>query len=97
MNVWKKKIPKAFYQESEWRFLATHDKVPGHLSTKDLNDAIKLDDANSSAAVYWALNFTPQDVKYLFVKNESEIADLVGFINKTLNSHSQKNVQTLLT
>jgi hypothetical protein len=90
-------VTKAFYQESEWRFLATHDKIRGYLTRARFDDQGKRDAANKLAAQYCTLSVTPQDVKYLFVENESDIPDLVNFVNSQLGSYPQRDVQTLIT
>lgn len=90
-------VTKPFYQESEWRFLATHTNVTGHLRRTSFADIPKRDQANNLVAKHCALSFKPQDVKYLFVENESDIPDLVNYINSQLSRYPQRDVQTLIT
>jgi hypothetical protein len=90
-------VTKEFYLESEWRFLATHDQIPVHLGEGRFRDPKERDKANALAAQYCALSFTPQDVKYLFVENESDIPDLVNFVESSLSQYPTRDVQTLIT
>lgn len=97
MNVQGKVVKKAFYQESEWRFLASHAKIPEYIKNDVFDDQTQPDHANNLAAKHCTLSFTLQDIKYLFVESELDIPNLVNFINSCLSSYPQKDVQTLIT
>jgi len=97
MIVQAQPVTKTFYQESEWRFLSANDNMPLFLKKDEFNDQRKRLDANQLAELHGVLRFTPQDVKYLFVEEESDIPDLVNFVNSELNMYPQRDVQTLLT
>lgn len=90
-------VSKMFYQESEWRYLATHKDVPKYLKKDIFHDQNSLDRANSLAATHSLLQFSPQDVKYIFVQSESDIPELVNYINIELSNYPLRDVQTLIT
>lgn len=90
-------VSKVFYQESEWRYLACHKKIPRYLMKNDFNDPASCDRANALAAKHCALKFLPEDVKYIFVKSEGDIPELVNHINIELSNFPQREVQTLIT
>ncbi len=97
MSIQGKPVPKEFYQESEWRYLAYHKNIPIYLSKTEYNIADKLDASNVLAEVNATLKFAPSDVKYLFVQDDSNIPDLVNFISKELKNYPHGDVQTLFT
>ncbi|MDD2468393.1 MAG: abortive infection system antitoxin AbiGi family protein [Desulfobulbus sp.] len=97
MRLKGQSVSKTFFQESEWRYLATNKKMPLFLKNAAYNDKKKRLDANNLAKKHDTLSFTPENVKYLFVKDETDIPELVNFINSELNMFPQRDVQTLLT
>ncbi len=89
-------VSKIFYQESEWRYLADHKKIPRYLMKQEFHDPKILESANTLAAEHCALKFTPQNVKYIFVRSEEDIPELVDFINAELGHFPQHEVQVLI-
>jgi len=92
-----KPVVKEFYQESEWRHLASHPQVPDNLNKVKFNNPADVDAANQLAAQHAALSFTPSDVKYLFVQDDSDIPELVSFINTELGQFPHVDIQVLNT
>ncbi len=90
-------VDKEFYQESEWRFLATHDDIPRILTRPQFEDEDVRRSANEKAKTHCALSFTPADVQYIFVPDDSEIPDLVDFINRELDSYPMVDIKKLTT
>lgn len=95
MNVQGKDTKKTFYHESEWRFLASHTHISEYLKKDAFSDQTERQDANSLSEKYCPLSFSLQDIKYLFVKSEVDIPDLVNFINSELALNPLKDVQML--
>lgn len=67
-----------FYDEREWRYLP---ETGGEASTislteDEMKDPIKLANENQKLEKY-KLSFEPHDIKYIFVKSESEIHSMV--------------------
>ena len=83
-------VEKDFYQESEWRHVPTfQDLIFEHEFTE------KRDEKNRDLEPY-KLAISPEDIKYIFVKNDHEIPVLVDFINNKLG-HFSHNALKLLT
>ena len=97
MIVNGKPISKEFYQESEWRYLARHHELKEYLLQVSFEDEKVFKTANDLAAEKATLSFTPNDVRYLFVKSDAEIPDLVDFINTKMDKFSASDLKMLLT
>lgn len=96
MSVRGQTVSKLFYQESEWRYLASHEEIPRYLMKQDFYDPETFARANDLAAKHCSLKFGPQDVKYIFVRSEEDIPELVDFINEELALFPQRDVQILI-
>lgn len=90
MIIAKNILEKEFYQENEWRYVAPGDTI---LSESGFEE--EKTEANLVVAEY-ALKFTPSDIKYLFVKSDSDIPGLVDYINTELG-HFPLNDLKILT
>ena len=66
-----------FYDEREWRFIPIADD--GRLSALNLPGYLKASaraQANHDISEY-RLSFTPSDIRYVIVKHENEILDII--------------------
>ena len=90
-------VSKEFYQESEWRYLARHADIDEFLTQKEYGDDTKKAAANKFAAEKAVLRFTPADVKYIFVRSDTDIPDLVNFINTALDRYPSADLKILTT
>ena len=90
MVIAGKVIEKEFYQENEWRFVPEVNKVL--LGRREFED--KRDDANKNIEKY-TLQFTPRDIRYILVPNDSEIPALVDFINGNLGQFPLNDLKIL--
>jgi len=88
---------KEFYQESEWRYLARRADISEWLSQDEFDDKARLEAANKLAAERAALRFSPKDVRHLFVASDSDIPDLVDFINRRTDRSSSTDRTLLVT
>lgn len=82
-------VEKDFYQESEWRYVP---KVNTLIFQEDFENL--KDELNKEVEKY-RLEFTPQDIKYIFVKTDSDIPGLVDFINGTLGHFPHNDLKIL--
>ena len=73
MIIGDQPVSKEFYQESEWRYVPRHDKLKGFLRQSEFKDAEKLSLENGNSLKNCMLRFSPSDVKYIFVKTDSDI------------------------
>lgn len=91
MIIGGKSVQKDFYQENEWRYVPLLDSY----ITKDTFDSEK--EAENKKAEAYPLKFAPQDIKYIFVKDDSDIPGLVDFINQQMADSSLNDIKILLT
>lgn len=84
-------VEKDFYQESEWRHVP---KSRGIIFEHEFTE--KRDEKNCDME-HHKLTIAPEDIKYIFVKNDHEIPDLVDFINNKLGSFSHNSLKILTT
>jgi hypothetical protein len=89
MKVSGENIYKDFYQENEWRF------VPPTTMSIPENQYEELIDSANELMIKHSLKFLTSDIKYIFVKDESEVVDLVEFIEDFF-SHCSKAERTIL-
>lgn len=92
-----KPVPKDFYPESEWRYLARDGGVIEYLLQESFNDSAQLQSANQIAKEKATLQFTPKDVRYLLVRSDADIPNLVDFINTSMDRHPAADLKVLLT
>lgn len=88
-------VDKEFYHEYEWRYVAQHSEIPEYLHEADIKDNQEFEKYNNLAAKKAKLEFTPKDIKYLFVKSDVDIPDLVNFINTKLDKFPAADLKIL--
>ncbi len=84
-------VEKEFFQENEWRFVPSET-----VSVMNRWNFLAVQEQANADMEKYAVKFSPGDVKYVFVKADSEIPDLVDFINTRLG-HFPHNAIKLLT
>lgn len=92
-NMWRNgKLKKdiTFYNEREWRYIPDSDVLlkinPGlFISKKEYDDFDKRKSHNESLS-FIKINFTPNDIKYVIIKKESERLKITKMINKIKGS-----------
>lgn len=101
MKLGEKIIKKEFYQENEWRYSVCKGpevtQVVPWLSEVDFKNPEKLEVENSKTKIYQSLKIPPSDIKYLFVKADSDIPELVNFIQTELDMFSNHHIKILLS
>jgi len=90
-------VSKEFYQESEWRKVPKHPNIKDYLKKAELEDQNIINECNEMTRKFCTIKFTPKDVKYIFVKNDSDIPDLVNFIQSELDHFPNADIKVLLT
>jgi hypothetical protein len=91
-----------FYDEREWRFVPRKkegDQWKKYMYEWDFNDEIRKQEQND--LIYQddkaALMFTPNDIKYIIVKEESEILDVANQITQIKSKYEPHERQLLTT
>ena len=86
-----------FYNEREWRYVPIVDfdeSIEGTLSLEEYNNSIKLEQENRKLEKF-KLTFKPEDIKYLFVKDESEIHPLIKAVREINKKYSNQEIDIL--
>lgn len=90
-------VKKEFYQESEWRCVPKSDKIVDYLSRKDFDDEEVLLKCNELTREHCILPITPNDIKYIFVKSDSEIPDIINYIQTELDHFPNADIKVLMS
>ena len=88
-------VEKEFYQENEWRYLAKHDDFEPWI-THENYESMK-EDRNALTKELCSLKITPQDIKYIFVKSDANIPEIVNFIQTDLDHYSGADQKILMS
>jgi hypothetical protein len=91
-----------YYDEREWRFipsisLFTSREIWGYVPADDPMLAENLRIGNERLAEFCRLKFTPQDIRYIIVQNESEILEIAKDIMKIKEGYPDDERLLLLT
>jgi hypothetical protein len=97
MTVSGSPVVKNFYQESEWRFVAKSDDISFFLTSDEHANADKLRAANEKTRTQCMLRFLPSDVRYLFVRSDSDIPALMNFIQVDLDHYPAADLKILMS
>jgi hypothetical protein len=92
-------VEKEFYQENEWRFVpqSTASKLQPWLPKEAFSDQNNLDSCNTLTKQEFSLKLSPQDVKYIFVKQDSDIPEIINFIQASLDHFSNSDLKILMS
>lgn len=89
MLIGGKAVEKDFYQENEWRY------VPANYDIFFREDLEANRDEKNAELEKHTLAFLPSDVKYIFVKTDSEIPAIVDFIQNNLGHWPLNEIKIL--
>ena len=84
-------ISKDFSQENEWRFVPEPHEIV--FSDKFAERKQELDEQVAGSA----LKFTPNDVRYIFVKNDHEVPVVFDFLQMHMGHFSMNDVKILIS
>jgi len=90
-------IPKEFYQESEWRLIPKIDGENPYLLREDFDDKDIRERSDTISKNNYSLKFTPKDIKYLFVKSDSDIPSIINFIQTELDHFPASDLKVLMS
>lgn len=91
MIISGKPVEKDFSQESEWRY------VPDHDSILVLEDFESKKEALNKSMESMKLEFTPADVRYIFVKADFEIPLVFDYIQANLGKFPLTDIKILIS
>lgn len=90
-------VEKVFYQESEWRYVPRSDEFSDHLNKSIFEDTDKVNAENALTKQHAMLRFSPRDIRYIFVKEDSDVPDMVDFIYTKLRHLIASDQQMLMS
>ncbi|MEH6628394.1 MAG: abortive infection system antitoxin AbiGi family protein [Motiliproteus sp.] len=94
-------ISKEFYQENEWRYSVTGDsntiKIKPFLIENLYKNEKTLENENNNSKEFYSIKISPSDIKYLFVKSDSYIPDLINFIQSELDHYPSAEIKMLMS
>lgn len=90
-------IDKEFYQENEWRYVPCGTELQAWLPKDAFSNYEKLDEYNSQTKQNFSLKLSPKDVKYIFVKQDSDIPEIINFIQSSLDHYSNADLKILMS
>lgn len=97
MVVSGKFVEKEFFQESEWRYVPPVGKSFTFDDEEDLmnfNDGVAREKANSDIEKY-KLQFSPADLRYIFVERDNDISSLIEYIDAELGRFPENDLKIL--
>lgn len=85
-------VDKDFYQESEWRFTPNEKIGETVIFHEDFESEKEL---KNKEAARFKLQFSPMDIRYIFVKEDIDIPVIVDFINNNLGQYPLNDLKIL--
>jgi hypothetical protein len=79
-------VEKYFYVESEWRHVAAKPEFSPFLLPDKFASPDILCEENDKTYTHGRLKFLPTDVRYIFVKSDSDIPAIMNFIQQNLDT-----------
>lgn len=90
-------IPYQFYQENEWRYIPTAPEIPGWITKEEYSDKKLKTKFNKVAKKHGTLQITPNDIKYIFVKSDADIPEIIDFIQVNLKQNTVNDINILMS
>ncbi|HEY0842611.1 abortive infection system antitoxin AbiGi family protein [Methylotenera sp.] len=97
MVVDGKPVEKLFYQESEWRYVPKNKNVKAYLLKSEFENIDTLTSANEKTREHCVIKFGPRDIRYVFVKSDADIPDIVNFIQVELDQYPGVDQKILMS
>ncbi|MFA6016214.1 MAG: abortive infection system antitoxin AbiGi family protein [Gallionellaceae bacterium] len=90
MIVDGKPVKKEFYQENEWRHTAElNGLLPQWISKEDHSSPELLSFYNEGTKSVSPLQFSANDIRYIFVKFDKDIPKIIDFIQAKLTHYTE--------
>jgi hypothetical protein len=90
-------VEKEFYQESEWRYVPQHEAIRPYIRKPKFEDKNELDKENSLTKANCIIKFGPNDIRYIFVKSDADIPNIINFIQTSLDNFSAVELKVLMS
>jgi hypothetical protein len=92
-----KPVSKVFYQESEWRYIPRQENIPLSLLLEDYNDQENLIEKNEETRKNCMVKFLPNDVSFVFVPKDSDIPNIINFMQSELDHYPSADLKVLFS
>jgi hypothetical protein len=91
-------IEKEFYQENEWRYVPKNIGLIEQWLHKDtFNNQKELNKNNDLTKTHCMLKISPNDIKYIFVKSDTDIPNIINFIQSEMDSYTSNELKILMS
>ena len=90
-------VRKEFHQESEWRYVPKKEDIADYLTREKFESSTTVQEENEKTKEHCSIRFTPKDVKYIFVKNDSDIPEIINFIQSELDHFPSGDLKVLMS
>ena len=90
-------VKKEFQQECEWRYVAENENIHDHIGQSSFYDEDEFLKRNGETKKNCMLAFSLNDIKYVFVPRDSDIPEMVNFIQVELDDHPSSDVKLLMS
>lgn len=90
-------LDKEFYQESEWRYSPRKSGISQWISKTEFEDKELLKKQNNLSKEKCSLQMAPNDIKYIFVKQDGDIPEIINFIQTSLDHYSGSDLKILMS
>lgn len=90
-------VEKDFYLESEWRHVPEKAEIKAYLRHSAFLDTERLDRENQMTSQHCRLRFTPRDIRYIFVRSDADIPEIINFIQTKLDHYPHADTKVLMS
>ena len=90
-------VEKIFYQESEWRYVAKNPEVKPYAVRVNFDVEALRDALNERTRLHCMLRMSPADIRYIFVRQDSDIPDIINFIQTDLDFYPGADLKLLMS
>ncbi|OEE77347.1 hypothetical protein A1OQ_22070 [Enterovibrio norvegicus FF-162] len=100
MRIGSDVVDKDFYQENEWRAVPNDpdsSEILPWASENQYLDSDFMHEANEKTKKHKSLKIAPTDIKYIFVNSDSDISNMVKFIQDKLDYYPNALLNVLLS
>lgn len=88
-------VKKDFYDECEWRFVPHFGKQDANMfNRKTPVSVIKRENEKMKKC---SLSFTPDDIRYILLRDEDDVTRMYDFLHQNLAQHSLDSIKRLTT
>ena len=89
---------KVFYQENEWRYVPnSNNKFKQWITKEQFNDSSSTNQLNQEIKESGTIQISPNDIRYIFVKSDSDIPTIIDFIQSISGNYTVNDMKLLMS